>query len=422
MRKLTIVVPVYNEAKTVRGVYSKLKSFSLGVAYEVIFVDDGSTDGSTNILKWLSRNSARKYKFMFLKKNSGKGSAIRKGLKEATGDYFIVQDADNEYDPRDIAKLVKKVERSGNLAVYGSRNSTVKNKYIYKHYYLGNQMLSLGIWLLYGQKLTDPETCYKMVNTNLMRFLDLNEDGFGIEMEVTLKLRKLGVRIAEVPISYKPRSYREGKKLQFQDGLHAAYMLLKLMFFDLHYGSPVDRMLRWIRVREALSVAGSLQGKSLLDVGSGGQAYLGWRVRNKVSNYISLDPDLGEYSILNIEMVKGRAENMTRKLKSRKFDTIVALALIEHLDDPQKFLRDCLSLLKDNGRLVLTTPHPNSDLFLKIMAKLRLIDGREIEEHKTYFDSGNMLEAMEKAGLRLVKEKTFELGLNAVYLARKSEK
>lgn len=230
IRKLTIIMPVYNERTTVAGVYKKLLTVSPGARKELIVVDDGSTDGTVQYLKKMARNAPRYARFLFHDANQGKGAAIQSALKHATGDYVVIQDADLEYDPAEITLLTNAVTKR-NGVVYGSRNKDVKNRYIYPHYYWGSKLLTYIINFLYGQKLTDPETCHKLIPSAAMKKLSLTEKGFGIETELIAKIALLKLPVTEVSISYKPRSFKEGKKIRAKDGIRAVYLLFFFRFF-----------------------------------------------------------------------------------------------------------------------------------------------------------------------------------------------
>lgn len=229
IKKLSIIVPVFNEVGQVNVMFRKLRNLKLGRRKkEIILVDDGSTDGSREWLKAVQGS-----KLVLHKKNMGKGAAIRSGLDVATGDYVIIQDADNEYNPEEIKWLVEKAEKDNLLAVYGSRDGGIKNKYLYPHYYWGSKILAGMINLLFHQKLTDPETGYKLIQTDLFRLLEIKQPGFGVEIEITAKIARLGLKIGEVPITYAPRSFAQGKKIQVRDGLEAVVLIGKYYLRNL---------------------------------------------------------------------------------------------------------------------------------------------------------------------------------------------
>lgn len=220
--KLSIIIPSYNEAATVVKTIKRVQAVKLkAVKKEIIVVDDGSTDGSKAKLKKL-----RGIKTIFLTRNQGKGAAIRAGLKQTTGDYVLIQDADLEYDPQDIPALLKPVLTGKAEVIYGSRFIGPHKNMLFWHW-VGNQLLSLVTNFLFNTTLSDMEVGYKLIPAKLLKSLKLEANRFGFEPEVTAKILKLGVRIFEVPISYAGREFSEGKKITWQDGLESFYLLWK---------------------------------------------------------------------------------------------------------------------------------------------------------------------------------------------------
>jgi dolichol-phosphate mannosyltransferase len=226
IKKLSIIVPVFNEEKTVGEVIKRLSNLEIkGVKKEVIVVDDGSTDATVSEINNL-QFTINNFRLIRHRKNLGKGAAIKTGLKNVTGDYVIIQDADLEYHPREIKKLVTKVEKEGCGVVYGTRNKGIRNDYAYPVMFWGAKTLIWMVNILYNQKLSDPECCYKLIKRNQLDF-EISEKGFGLEIELTAKLAKKGIEIAEVPIKYNPRTYAEGKKITIADGIRAIWLAVK---------------------------------------------------------------------------------------------------------------------------------------------------------------------------------------------------
>lgn len=229
IKKISIIVPCYNEQQTLPKVYATLRVLDLGIEKEIIFVDDGSTDGSKEFLMQESESAPTGARFLFHDKNRGKGAAVRLGIQKATGDAVIVQDADYEYDPEDIRLLIDAAERFNASVVYGSRNLSKKNHYRYPLYYFGMRILTALINIFFRQTLTDPETCYKLIARDLAQSFVFRQNGFGIEIEITALLSQRA-HIVEVPISYHPRSYSEGKKITVWDGVSALYLIFYYAF------------------------------------------------------------------------------------------------------------------------------------------------------------------------------------------------
>jgi glycosyltransferase involved in cell wall biosynthesis len=224
---LSVVMPVYNERDTVAGMITRVLAVP-GIRTELIVVDDGSKDGTGEILRELQT----RYKFkLFHKPNGGKGSALRVGFKEVTGDVVVIQDADTEYSPEEFPELIELICQGRADVVYGSRFLGRHRVFLFTHY-LGNMFLTLLTNVLYNTMLTDMETCYKAMRVDVLRSFSLHSNGFGIEPEMTAKIFKRGYRVYEVPITYDGRGYEEGKKITWRDGVVALWVLLKYRFTE----------------------------------------------------------------------------------------------------------------------------------------------------------------------------------------------
>jgi glycosyltransferase involved in cell wall biosynthesis len=231
--KLSIIIPSYNEEKTIGLILNKIISVDLyhNISKEIIVIDDGSTDNSEVIVsRFISAHLDIEINYIKQSKNGGKGSAIRTGIQNITGDYVIIQDADLEYDPQDYNKLLPILQVEGQDVVYGSRFLNKRNAHSYQTFYWGGRLVSWVTNLLYKQNLTDEPTCYKMFRSSLLKSIKLNCTGFEFCPEVTAKIAKLGYKIKEIPINYYPRSIKEGKKIKWTDGLEAIWILIKYRF------------------------------------------------------------------------------------------------------------------------------------------------------------------------------------------------
>ena len=224
---LSVVMPVYNERDTIETMIARVLGVP-GIRIELIIVDDGSKDGTSDILREL----AKKHPFkLFHKPNGGKGSALRMGFKEVTGDLVVIQDADTEYSPEEFPDLIALICEGRADVVYGSRFLGRHRVFLFTHY-LGNLLLTLLTNVLYNTMLSDMETCYKAMRVEVLRSFTLDSDGFGIEPEMTAKIFKRGYRVYEVPITYDGRGYDEGKKITWRDGVVALWVLLKYRFTE----------------------------------------------------------------------------------------------------------------------------------------------------------------------------------------------
>jgi len=230
LRKLSVVVPVYNERNTLVEIIRRMRSVELpdSIDREIIIIDDGSDDGTRDVLKQLGDSTVR---VVMHPHNRGKGAAVRTGFQVATGDYVLVQDADLEYDPEDWPRMLAPVLSGKARVVYGSRFTGERRNMLFFHW-VGNRFLSLVTNVLYNTTLSDMETCYKLVDRALLDAMKLDADRFDIEPEITAKLLKRGVRIYEVPISYTGREVDEGKKITWADGFSALWTLVKYRFRD----------------------------------------------------------------------------------------------------------------------------------------------------------------------------------------------
>lgn len=245
--RLSIIMPVYNERSTLEEIVQRVQAVNLTVnadgsnplldgpvefEREIVIVDDGSTDGTRSILDAWRAESASDIQVIYHAQNSGKGAALRTGFEHATGDVFVIQDADLEYDPRDYVKLLEPLLEGRAPVIYGSRFMGGPRSAMSLTHTLGNKFLTIVTNLLYGTALTDMETCYKCFRRDVIEGMTFRSRAFEIEPELTAKLLKHGHDIFEVPISYNGRSFHEGKKIGWQDGFSAMRTLVRYRFVD----------------------------------------------------------------------------------------------------------------------------------------------------------------------------------------------
>lgn len=229
-KTLTVVIPVYNEKDTLAEIVRRVKAARPeGIGLEIVLVDDYSTDGTRELIR--NGLESEVAKVVFHEKNMGKGAALRTGFQHATGDYVIVQDADLEYNPAEYPRLLEPLLDGRADVVFGSRFiGEGAHRVLYFWHYVGNRLLTLMSNIFTNLNLTDMETCYKVFRTEIIQNIKLEQNRFGFEPEVTAKVARLGCRVYEVGISYSGRTYEEGKKIGFKDGVTALWCIVKYGF------------------------------------------------------------------------------------------------------------------------------------------------------------------------------------------------
>jgi glycosyltransferase involved in cell wall biosynthesis len=226
--ELSVIIPIYNEARTLNTILDRV--LATGLPHEIILVDDGSSDGTRALLE--ARDGSQGIRVILHEKNQGKGAAVRTGITVATGDVIIIQDADLEYDPRDYPMLIKPIEEGLADVVYGSRFLGGPRRAVMFWHMIANKLLTFATNLLYNTILSDMETGYKVFRREVLQGINLRANRFDFEPEFTAKILKRKIGIYEVPISFNPRNYAEGKKITMKDAFHAAWALLKYRFVD----------------------------------------------------------------------------------------------------------------------------------------------------------------------------------------------
>lgn len=373
---LSILVPVYNERPYLRRCLERVVAAPLprNLQREIILVDDASTDGTERVAKELENRHAGKIRVFVQPKNQGKGAAVRRAVQEMRGQYAIIQDADLEYDPADYPTLLAPLLDGSADVVYGSRFAprTMRRVLSY-HHSIGNKILTHLSNLMTGLNLTDMETCYKAFRSDVLKTIPIRSNRFGIEPELTAKVAKRGCAVYEVPISYRGRTYVEGKKIRWTDGLRAIWTIFKYWLiddcFDENYGQAILSSLSNVRRFNAwmVNVIRPYFGLRILEVGSGIgnlSRHLPKRERLIVTDIDATYLEILEEAFQDNDVVDVAKLDLTRQadfdaIGEGVCDTIVCLNVLEHIEDDVGALRRMRTCLAPGGRVIVLVPqHP----------------------------------------------------------------
>lgn len=370
--KLSILIPVYNERYLVGELVRRVLAAPLpeGIERELVIVDDGSTDGTADVLKPLAARHADAIRLFHHGRNQGKGAALRTAIDHAAGEFCVFQDADLEYDPNDYPRLLEPLLSGVADAVYGSRFQPAgRRRVLYFWHSLGNRLLTGLSNACNDLNLTDVATCYKAFRTAILKTIPLRCDGFAVEAELTAKLAKRGLRLYEVPVSYDGRTYREGKKVTWRDGLRLAAASLWYLVIDDLYDertghdilaslSRAHRFNRWMAdtLRPHL-------GDRVLEVGAG--------IGNMTTQFLPRDHYIAtDLDDLHLEVLQGMALRRTGLDVERidatnpadfdpvrgRADTVVCLNVMEHIHASQQAASNFFDLLPPGGRAIVLVP------------------------------------------------------------------
>ena len=373
MKKLSVLMPVYNEAKTLATIIERVLKAPIDLEIEILVVDDASTDGSSEILADMAQQDGR-VQFARHAANRGKGAAIRTAIEMMSGDVVIIQDSDLEYDPADYPRLLNPILDGRADAVFGSRFASSPERRVLLYWHsLGNKVLTWLTNMLNDLNLTDMETGYKAVSADVLRSLRLQSERFGIEPEMTTRLAQWGARIYEVPISYNGRTYSEGKHIGWRDGVQAIWLLFRYRWFDTRfsnrYGSEAFERLslhpavsQWL-----LGPMASHLGGRILEA-SAGSGNLTRHLLTK-ERLVAIEEDRFYARALdrrigylaNVSVIEGRLEDscLYDALIDENLDSILCVNVLAHLAQPVNAVSGFARVLRPGGRLVALVPaHP----------------------------------------------------------------
>ncbi len=407
---LSILIPVYNEKYLIRALIDKVLAAPLPASMqrEIIIVDDFSTDGTWDILTEIVSNNP-KIKLFRNEKNQGKGASIAFAIQKATGDIAVFQDADLEYDPNEYIELLAPILKGVADVVYGTRFSTGRpRRVLFFHHSLGNKLLTFVSNFFTGLNLTDMEVCYKVFKMQLLKSIPIRAKRFGIEPEITAKVAKRGFRVYEVPVSYFGRTYSEGKKINWKDGVEAFFIILKYWLIDdLYVEKDANTLFRFSHTHRfnkwMAQVIAPYIGDRVLEIGSGiGNITQPLLPRER---YICSDIDplhihtlkntfYGRPNVRIIQMdIAGKIDP---SLKDEKINSVICLNVLEHIKNDKHALENINKVLVKGGRLILLVPHLQS-LFSTL---------DEIVKHERRYSEKDLRKIVAESGFKI--ERVFQ--------------
>lgn len=413
--KLSVVIPVYNERHTLEEIIRRINN--VNIDKEIIIVDDGSTDGTRDVLKDIQQDNLR---IILKDKNEGKGAALRIGFAHVTGDIVIVQDADLEYDPQEYHQLIKPILDGNADVVYGSRFlSTQTRRALFFWHMVGNKLLTLLTDMVCNLTLTDIETCYKAFRSDVIKNITIEEKRFGFEPEITIKISRLNCRIYEVGIAYYGRNYYAGKKAGWRDGFEAIKCILKYgIMRNIFNEEPfLEKYLRQVRLKKILPHIKNTQ--VVCDIGCGSHFVLLRKLSDMARECIGIDKKVHPMRYSNLRILAIEI-NDTLPLEDDSVDVVTMLATLEHFANDKGIALEAKRILKSGGRLFITVPSKNAKWIIHILAfGLGLISRSEIREHKRYYSARSLQALLLNCGFKNIKVSAFEFGCNLFCSASK---
>ena len=423
MKTLSVLMPVYNESRTLRTIVGRVLDAPVDLDIELICVDDGSSDGSLEILQELAAADAR-ITVIAQPENMGKGKAIRTAIENMSGDIGIIQDGDLEYDPSEYPRVIGPILNGDADAVYGSRlaSSEVRRVLFFWHS-LGNKILTMFSNMANDINLTDMETCYKAVRGDVLKRLRLTSDRFGLEPEITARLAHSGARIYEVPISYHGRTYSEGKNIDWRDGVEALWLIFKFRFIDtrsttdpghvtLESMASSPGVSKWMLANFSPHL-----GHDVLEAGCG----MGNLTEHLIDRQSLTVVDIDRRHLDSVSRRFGQMENVTvlhGDLEEPDFyenidpvDSVLCVNVLEHLDKPEIALEGFHSVLRENGYALILVP-AHDWLYS---------DADEALGHRERYDVGKVTDLLGAAGFGTVECHEFNrLGVLGWYMNKLS--
>ena len=373
-RLLSVLMPVYNEARTLRTIISRVLASPVPLPMEIVCVDDGSRDRSVEILESMAAADAR-VRVVRQPRNMGKGAAIRRAIQEMRGDIAVIQDSDLEYDPNDYPSLIAPILQGKADAVFGSRFASAGQRKVLLYWHgVANRVLTWLTNILNDINLTDMETCYKAVRADILRQTPLHSDRFGIEPELTTRLAQWNIRMYEVPINYHGRTAAEGKNIGWTDAVSAVWCLLKYRFLDdrftTHDGYYVLQSMRRARGlnRWILEQFREFLGQRVLEAGCGIGNFTELLLDRERLVCLDNDPlyvEMLTWRLGHLENVRTEKFDLAHTggyaaLKPERIDTIVCLNVLEHLAPDEQVLSAYYDLLEPGGHAIILVPaHPS---------------------------------------------------------------